>query len=67
MPGQRLFSQLLFDRVVWHYGVRVNNVKVQNVEVGSTDMQHRWIIAVLSATTFCSFLREFSPLEVCAG
>ena len=23
--------------------------------------------AVLSATTFCSFLREFSPLEVCAG
>ena len=22
---------------------------------------------VLSATTFCSFLREFSPLEVCAG
>ena len=45
MPGQRLFSQLLFDRVVWHYGVRVNNVKVQNVEVDSTDMQHRWIIA----------------------
>ncbi len=23
--------------------------------------------AVLSATTFCTFLREFSPLEVCGG
>ena len=25
------------------------------------------IVAVLSASTFRSFIREFSPLEVCAG
>ena len=53
----------MFDTILKAQGIKVQQLPIRSPNLNAYAER----FAVLSATTFCTFLREFSPLEVYAG